>query len=202
MNESELKQYCLEHAGETLTAEAEALLKRNPELKRQVDQLVMVSKIISLKRYEQPHATCEQRCVNAVTARIEELQDASAWTKLTGWFADEQPAARWVYGMAALLICAVGISFALRENPVGTDMAAVPEVPVIQTDVAPEVVETLAEVTPVVVEPAEEVAIATADFPAFEKPLIVLQVNATNPQPSSRGMSFGPGPSVPVSFEY
>jgi len=202
MNESELKQYCLEHAGETLPAEAEALLKRDPGLKRQVDQLILVSKLISLKRYEQPHATCAERCVNAVTARIKEQQNASAWTRLTEWFADEQPAARWAYGMAALFICAVGISFALRENPVGAEVAAVPEVPVIQADVAPEVVEVLAEVTPPVSEPAENVAVATADFPAFEKPLIVLQVNATNPQPTSRGMSFGPGPSVPVSFEY
>lgn len=200
MNESELKQYCLEHAGETLPAEAEAFLKSNPEIKRQVDQLVFVSKLISLKKYEQPHATCALRCINAVNARIEEDRNASAWTRLGNWFADQHAAAQLSYGLAAMIICMVGLNFFMGSDQGGAEIATAPDVPTIESDAAPKVVETLAEVITPASEKIEEVAINTKEFPAFEKPLIVLQVSS-NPQPSS-GISFGGGASVPVSFEY
>jgi hypothetical protein len=50
-------------------------------------------------------------------------------------------------------------------------------------------------------EPTEvETQVADGDLPQFDKPLIVLRVD-TNHQPTQR-MSFGPGTSVPVSFDY
>jgi len=199
MNENELKTYCLEHAGETLPAEAEALLNRDPQLKKQVDQLILVSQLVSLKKYEQPHAACLNRCIQSVNARIEERRHGGLLVQVREWFDAETSAAQFAYAAAALLVCAVGIGFIVRGGSTEVVNVASQEAPTMQPAV-PEPVEMVVES----IHPAMEEQIAEVEreiYPAFDKPLIVLQVSS-NPQPSSPRMQFGPGSTVPVSFDY
>lgn len=193
MNENELKTYCLEHAGEQLPAEADALLQRNFELKRQVDQLIAVQRLMSLKRYEQPSDPSMIRCQRGIRKQIEQ-QPAGLWAKLQSWFAFEQPAM--VYGLAAIALALVS-SFVLMNRSdvagpvVATDTPVVVEPVVMTVDVPADIspIETYASVNP-------------ANFPAFDKPLIFLGPDTTNIQPTRSGMTIGGGQLVPVSFDY
>jgi len=200
MNENELKTYCLEHAGENLPAEAEALLSRDPQLKKQVDQLIMVSKLISLKQYEQPHPACIQRCIQSVNARIEAQRKGGLLVRMRDWFDLEESAGQLAYAAAALVVCAVGIGLVLRGGAQEGVTVASQESPVVQTQAVPEPVVMTVESIHTAVE--EQVATVEREiYPAFDKPLIVLQVSS-NPQPSSPRMQFGPGSTVPVRFDY
>lgn len=198
MNENELRTYCLEHAGETLPAEAEALLSRDPELKKQVDRLIAVSRLISLKKYEQPEPACLHRCIQSVNERIQERREGGLMVQIREWFAFEPYAGRLAYTAAALVVCAVGIGLFLRGGaPQGVNVAS-QENPVVRPEIIPEPVEMKVEtIAPAAV---EQIAEVNREIPAFEKPLIVLRVD-TNPQPS-RGISFGSPETVPVSFDY
>lgn len=192
MNENELKTYCLEHAGEQLPPEAAALLQRNPELKKQVDQLVAVRNLMSLKRHEQPSDFAIQRCQRGIHEQIVN-QPAGIWAKIQSWFEFEQPAM--AYGLAALALAVVGGLVAINrpasEAPVvAAEVPLVVEPVMMLADVPEEaVVETLAAIDP-------------APFPAFDKPLIFLGPDTTNIHPSRSGMTIGGGQLVPVSFEY
>jgi hypothetical protein len=192
MNENELKTYCLEHAGEQLPADAEAMLQRNPDLKRHVDQLIAVRNLISLKHYEQPSDVAMNRCMRGIHEQVVR-RPVGFWAKVQSWFEFEQPAM--AYGVAALALAVVGGLVALNrpaaEGPVvAVEAPVVMESVVMVADVPDEtVVETLASIEP------------TA-FPAFDKPLIFLGPDTTNIQPTRSGMTIGGGQIVPVSFDY
>jgi len=192
MNENELKTYCLEHAGEQLPPEAAALVQRNPDLKRQVDQLIAVQRLMSLKRYEQPSAASMSRCQRGIHEQIVN-QPAGIWAKLQSWFEFEQPAM--AYGLVAVALAVVGgwvaINRTATEGPVvAVEIPLTVEPVVMVADVPDETVaETLAAIEP-------------APFPAFDKPLIFLGPDTTNIQPTRPGMTIGGGQLVPVSFEY
>ena len=192
MNENELKTYCLEHAGENLPPEAAALLQRDAELKRQVDQLIAVRNLISLKRYEQPSDFAMNRCLRGIHEQIER-QPVGFWAKVQSWFEFEQPAL--AYSLAALALAVVGGLFVMNrpasEGPVIAAEAPVVMEPVMMVADVPDeaVVETLAAIEP-------------TPFPAFDKPLIFLGPDTTNIQPTRSGMTIGGGQLMPVSFEY
>lgn len=195
MNESELRTYCLEHAGEPMPAEAEALLRRDAELKRQVDRLVAVKNLMSLKNYEQPSAGSLDRCLRGVRAQI--AQPVSVWDRIREAFTFEQPAL--AYGVAALVLAVAGAAVVLnRGTPAGPAFVEqTPETTVESVVSEPVVV----SVEPVEPDPEPQVVVAET-FPAFDKPWIVLRTENTNIQPSRPGMSIGGGQVVPVSFEY
>jgi len=201
MNENELRTYCFEHAGEPLPAEAEALLNRDPQLKKQVEQLIMVSKLVSLKKYEQPHAACLNRCIQSVNARIEERRRGGILVRVREWFDVESPASSFAYAAAALLVCAAGVGLFVRAGHTERVMVAAQETAPIQSEAVPEPVVMVIESIQPAVEEEQIVAVERETYPAFDKPLIVLQVNS-NPQPSSPRMQFGPGTTVPVRFDY
>lgn len=198
MNESELRAYCLEHAGERLPAEAEALLARDPELKKQVDRLVAVSRLISLKKYEQPDADAARRCMTAVNRRILEREEAGLAARIREWFTFEQPVMAVAYAAAALVVCALGVGLLTNREPEAVSVA-VNEAPAVQPQQPlPEPVQMRMEP----VSPAVEAQIAEAvreNYAGFEKPLIVLRVDSN---PGTSRMSFGSDASVPVSFDY
>ncbi len=200
MNEHELKQYCLEHAGEDLSAEAEALLRRDPDLKRQVDRLVAVKNLVSLKRYEQPDPACLDRCLRGVREQVA-VRHESVWDRLVSLFEFERPAL--AYGMAALAVAVVGSAVVLNRG--GLDVPSIVQnAPQISEEsLTPEPVVFVAEaVQPEEPTIATEIASAESVFPAFNKPIIFLRTDNTNIQPSTPRMQINGGQVVPVSFEY
>jgi len=207
MNELELKTYCLEHAGETLPAEAEARMQRDPELKKQVERLILVKKIISLKQYEQPHPSCTLRCIRAVNARIEQDRQSPIQSRLREWFGFEQPAQRWAYGAAALLIGMVGAGLFVSGGSsdlvvAEADVSVPPPAAVMEISGEPDVVSVeLAMVPEAIAEEEQLAAVAPNIIPSSEKPLIMLRVGADFPAERGR-MKFGGEASTPVSFEY
>jgi len=201
MNESELRQYCLEHAGERLSADAEAYLAKNPEVRKQVEQLRTIKLLVSLKRHEQPAPGSLDRCLAGVHRELDQRQQAGWFARLVEWINDEQPVVAFAYASAALVVCAVGVSLFLRaapESAVVADAAPAAE-EAVPSQEKPVIFVRTAE--PIEMEPIEIANMDPDHYPALEKPLIILQVSS-NPQPSSPRMSFGGAMSVPVSFEY
>ncbi len=195
MNESELKTYCLEHAGETLPPDAQALLQRDPALQADVARLIAVRNLISLKRYEQPSDAAMERCLRAVSQQIR--QEPAGWaSRLRAWFVFEHPAL--AYGTAALALIAV-TALVLPRDPATAPLAVLDES--IPADVLPEPV-LLAVDEPDASDIAPTIAAAEAAFPNFDKPIIFLRSESTNLQPSVPRLQIGPGQVVPVSFEY
>jgi hypothetical protein len=192
VNDEQLKIYCREHAGETLTAEAEALLQRDPELKREVDQLIAIQKLMSLKRHEQPAIGSAERCARAVSDRIARDRQSSFAERFRAWFAYESPVPGYVYAATALVVAA-GLTLTLQQpgSPPAVAVMDPPE-PVIEpaTFARESVTET------------NETGIMTASTPAPEKPIIMLRVNADELIDTPRsGLTFGGDSSVPVSYE-
>lgn len=195
MNESELKVYCLEHAGETLPPEAQALLQRDPALQADVARLIAVRNLISLKRYEQPADTAMERCLLAVSRQIR--QEPEGWAaRLRSWFTVEHPAL--AYGTAALALVAV-TALVLPRGPATAPLAVFDEPA--PAEVLPEPV-LLAVDEPDGAEIEPTIAAAASTFPNFDKPIIFLRSESTNLQPSVPRMQIGPGQVVPVNFEY
>ena len=192
MKESELRQYCLEHAGEKLTPEAEALLAKDPELKEQVDQLAAVQKLISLKRYEQPSPDVLERCLTAVNEKIESKQKAGIVERLRDWVAYEPVAMQYGYATAAVILCivVVGLFLVVPTN----------KVQVAQQDDAPAAVPAAEEVAPVEAGLGQQLAVAAPTNEAINKPIIVMRVNSNQPA-NQRGMTIGGNQVMPVSFE-
>jgi RNA polymerase sigma factor (sigma-70 family) len=195
------KKYCLEHAGEPLPAEARALLLQDPELKRQVEQLVLVQKLISLKRHEQPDPAALPRCLQAVQARIGQREQVSLFARLREWFEFEAPAPAMAYGFAVAALLLVGAGVYVRG-------LTEPSAPVVAEVLPVETLELATELdpTPMVLafqdepELEENEPALAADMPSLDKPVIMLRVNAL--PPSGGRMSFGPDASTPVNFEY
>jgi len=195
MNESELKVYCLEHAGETLPPEAQALLQRDPALQADVARLVAVRNLISLKRYEQPADIAMERCLRAVSQQIR--QEPEGWvSRLRTWFTIEHPAL--AYSTAALALVAV-TALVFPRSPATAPLAALDENA--PAEVLPEPVLLAVEESDVA-DIAPTIAAAEAAFPNFDKPIIFLRSESTNLQPSVPRMQIGPGQVVPVNFEY
>jgi hypothetical protein len=195
MNESELKVYCLEHAGETLPPEAQALLQRDPALQADVARLVAVRNLVSLKRYEQPSSPAMERCLRAVGQQLR--QEPEGWaSRLRAWFTIEHPAL--AYGTAALALIAV-TALVLPRGPASAPVALLEEPT--PAEILPEPV-LLAVDEPDEADIAPTIAAAEAAFPNFDKPIIFLRSESTNLQPSVPRMQIGPGQVVPVSFEY
>lgn len=192
MNDEQLKTYCREHAGETMTAEAEALLQRDPELKREVDQLIAIQKLISLKRHEQPAIGSAERCARAVSERIARDRQLSLADRLRAWFTYESPLPGYAYAAAALALAA-GLTLALRQ-PLESPAVAVIETSEPVMEQAVFAAEPIAE--------TNEAAALASSVPAPEKPIIMLRVNADELIDTPRsGLTFGGDSSVPVSYE-
>lgn len=192
MNNEQLKTYCREHAGEPMTAEAEAVLQRDPELKREVDQLVAIQKLISLKRHEQPAIGSADRCARAVSERIALDRQAGLIHRLRAWFAYESPVPGYAYAAAALALAA-GLSLALRQ-PIDSPAVTAIESPEPVLERATFAAEPIAE--------TNETAALASSVPAPEKPIIMLRVNADELIDTPRsGLTFGGDSSVPVSYE-
>ncbi|HMP90350.1 MAG TPA: hypothetical protein PJ991_09110 [Kiritimatiellia bacterium] len=208
MNNEELKQYCLERAGEQLPLEAQTFLNKNPEVKTQVDRLIVIQKLIALKQYELPHPSSSIRCMEAVSARIEQSRNASIWAKLTEWVSDDNTGRQLAYGAAALVICVAGASVLLRGG--SADQALVQN-----TEIATPAVIELATEQPLVMAvtlkddfqdaaiPDKEMLVSVNPEPmaTADKPLIILRVDSTH-QPERGRLSFGGDASVPVRFDY
>jgi len=192
MNKNELKQFCLEHAGEDLPAEAKSFLDQNPAVKSEVDQLIAIRKILALKKYEQPDPRVLDRCISGVNARIENRRRASSWSRIREWFELHEQAPAPAYAAAALALVVTGSALFYSVGRSGH---------------APAIAEkSTAEIAPVVVaeSPAETNQSARemiADIPAAQKPIILLKVDRTGETGTGSPVTFGGDQSVPVSYE-
>lgn len=206
MNEAELKQYCLEHAGEPMSAEAHALMQRDPELKRHVDRLMVIQKLMSLKRHEIPHPSSLNRCLASVQARIEEHESGGWWARLRASWVFETPAP--AMAVAAVALVAIGLAFAWRPGADGSAAVAAIETapPVAQPEAVvllPELPDLLADIPAETEEQRDSntVELAAETIPTAEKPLIILRVDPAV-TPYGERIRFGVPDSTPVNFEY
>ncbi|HMO51962.1 MAG TPA: hypothetical protein PKE26_09985 [Kiritimatiellia bacterium] len=191
------KTYCLEHAGEPLPPEAQAVLLRDPELKKQVDGQLMVQRLMALKRYEQPHPGALARCRSDVMTRLENRGRMGWLARMREWLALDAPSPAVAYGLAVMVLVLVGAGAYMRMETSGPSITA--EVaPLSPPDVTPMIASTQDEAWPAAVEDA----LAAVEAPSLDKPVIMLRVDATSLTPGSGRLSFGTEASTPVSFEY
>jgi len=190
MNDSELRTFCREHAGEELPPEAIALLHRDPALRREVDQLVAVRRLMSLKSHERPMTGAADRCLRAVNQRIDAREQISIIDTIRSWFTYDTPSPALAYLAVALAIGVFGAVIARNGSlPESPSASAVKAEPVI----APVEVATILETN------LQEVA---AQATAIEKPVIMLRMPPhTIPDAPGGGLTFGGDASVPVSYE-
>lgn len=190
MNEAELKTFCREHAGEDMPPEAIALLARDPELRREVDQLIMVQRLMSLKTYEAPGPGSADRCIRAVQARIESREKLSLLETIRSWFTYDTPSPSFVYAAATLAVCVLGASMWIQSSGANKNV-------LVESTPDP-VLSPVALTTPV--ETNQQQMAATP--PVTEKPIIMLRVNSDAiTEAPGRGLTFGGDESVPVSYE-
>jgi len=208
MNNEDLKTYCLEHAGEEMTAEALAFLRHHPDLAREVEQLAAIQRLIGLKHYEQPAPGSAERCLRAVQARIEAHEQDTLGSRLRTWFTFASPSPAYAWGVAALALAVLGSVVFWRGDVNQAGTVAVLDAP--GTLLEP-VVRELALPEPDVLAPSmllaaeeptatNESLIATSE-PVIQKPIIMLRVSAEEFQSGRSGLTFGGDSSFPASYE-
>jgi len=182
MNCQEIQDYCLEYAGEKLRPDVEAHLATCAECRRANEQALLVCKLISLKKYEQPDPGFEGRSLDRIRNSIFEIEDRRhrRWDFLRIFETGPVPALR--YALAVAVLALTGLNFVSVQN-----------LPTLEAVVMDEPVP--------VFEPR---AVASADTnPAVEvdaAPPAPFLFASSNRQPGR--VQYGPGPSVPVSFGF
>lgn len=147
------------------------------DCRKAYEQTEIVRKLMSLKKFEQPGADFETRCVRNVMSRIREPEPrtVSLWDFLTGF----QPVFR--YAAAAAVVALVFLhEFSLTNLPV----------------VSP----TAMEVPPPAIERQAQPAPVRKPILLFENPAPPAMVYASNQTPSM--IQYGTTPSRLVNYEY
>ncbi len=131
--------------------------------------------LVSLKRYEQPDAGFEARCVAGVRRRIREREEAPAWRRLHLRLADDpMPLYRLAAAVAVVVILA-GAALVLSPAPqhAGSTAATMPEA-------------------------AEPLRLAVE---STTNPVTAISLTNVVPFPAG-GVQFGTGGSMPVGYDY
>ena len=189
MNNEELKKYCREHAGEDMSLEADALLKSDANLQREVDQQIAIQRLMALKRNELPQTGSAERCLRAVQGRIETKERLSVIETIRSWFTYDTPSPALVYAAATMVVLVLGAFVFMRGDIAGEPMLADTPEAVIQ---------------PVAMTPEVETnqSVVVVSEPVLQKPIIMLRVEADQiPESPRGGLTFGGDTSVPVSYE-
>src|SRR5690349_9859821 len=88
MNCQEIQRYCIEYAGETLRADIQQHLTVCGDCRQAHEKALLVCKLISLKKYEQPDPGFEARSLARIRSAIhemeEERQQGWSWASLFG----------------------------------------------------------------------------------------------------------------------
>lgn len=140
--------------------------------------------LMSLKRHEHPAAGFETRCLGAVRQRIAELdvleneRPTSIWERLFG-----APVSSVRYALATVLVLLIGLQ-----------VVSISEFPVVQPPAT-------AMSAPTPSAPAERFAAAT-NLPTDPGLRVMPMLLAGPSNAGSGGISYGPGPSMPVNYEY
>ncbi len=183
MNEQELISYCREHAGEDLPAECRDYLESHPDLRKEVDRLVLVAGLVSLKRYETPDPAAETRMSAAIRSAIRKTSSAPWWIRL--FDRSESPAFGLGFAAACLALAGLGVVLVMTPaNPPSLVEKALESPQAVEAQVA---------------EHSETQATNDLD-PAL--PVTVMQV-ASNTHPVRSGdIQYGTGLTIPVRYDY
>src|ERR1700690_47929 len=116
MNCKEIQRYCIEYAGEKLSAEVEQHLATCEACRRAHERAELVCKLISLKKYEQPDPGFEARSLARIRNSIQELEDnrSKGWRFLDIFGTGDVPVLR--YAMAAAVLLLTGLNFVSVQN--------------------------------------------------------------------------------------
>lgn len=198
MINAERKQWCLEHAGEPLTPDAEAYLKEHPEVRLEVERLALMAKLMSLKNHEEPAPQMETRCIARVQERIQSRRQRG-WLYRLEDALTLNPAPVWA-AAAALAVMGAGFWVTLHTAS-DTEVAAIPEVDAVTAPVSLAAVE---EARPSVVQTSPAVNVASADrvIPLNEKPILFLRMESNQLPLNSDQLIYGNGGTMPVRFDY
>lgn len=199
MNEQDWRRYCLEHAGEVLPPDAEALIQHDPALRREVERLVAVKRLVSLKRHEQPDQAALERCIRSFDERAALRGWPALQTRIRDWAAFNAPVPAMAWA-AAVLIMLAAASMVYVGNREAAPLAVSSDLPTNPPDSATPGV--FATTSPDSSETNEAANIASADTPTREKPLIILRLPSGELPRENGRASFGNEETVPVSFDY
>ncbi|MFH0908634.1 MAG: hypothetical protein V1929_07720 [bacterium] len=182
MNCKEIQDYCLAYAGEKLRPDVEAHLATCEACRKAHAQALLVCKLMSLKKYEQPDPGFEARSLARIRNSIYEIEEQRQrrWRFWEIFEAGPVPALR--YALAAAVLVLTGLNFVSMQNLPSLQ-------PVVMDEPAP-VFESRATLA-VDTNPPVEVQVA---------PFAPFLLASSNRQPGQ--VQYGPGPSVPVSFGF
>ena len=182
MNCQEIQDYCLEYAGEKLRPDVEAHLATCAACRKANEQALLVCKLISLKKYEQPDPGFEARSLDRIRNSIYEIEEKRQhrWSFLSIFETGPIPALR--YALAVAVLALTGLNFVSVQN--------LPTLPaVVMEEPAPVFEMSVAAAADT--NPAVEIELAPAAPFLFA---------SSNRQPGR--VQYGPGPSVPVSYGF
>ena len=161
----------------------------NPKNPRSPDdaQFRTVIQLMQLKRHEQPDAGFDARNAAAIRTRIAAGPERVSWgQRLWGLF-EQTPSPALRYSMVTALVALVGLNvLTLTLQP---DQATLPAV----TNDAPALAQTAAE--------PMQLAQTNLAPETYAKPVFVFEYPASNRSPRG-GLSIGPGPTVPVRYDF
>lgn len=185
MRANDLKRLILEGDEEDLTPDLLREIEAYPECRELLARTRTVRALIGLKRYEQPTLGAELRCRRAIirTLRLGDEDASREWSPFMA------PALR--YAGAALLLLLVASPLYIT-TPRTSDTPVAEE---LEEIAVPALLEAEREV------PVKPVLVATTNISGegLGQAVAISRPAISNPGPARA--TFGPGPSVPVSYE-
>ena len=182
MNCKEIQEYCLMYAGETLPPDVQAHLATCDACREANERALLVCKLISLKKYEQPDPGFEARSLARIRNSIYEIEEQRqrGWRFWEIFESGPIPALRYALAVAVLALT-------------GLNLVSVQNLPTLQSVVMDEPAPAYEPQTTLVQDtnpPANVNIVPSAPF----------LLASSNRQPGT--VQYGPGPSVPVSFGF
>jgi hypothetical protein len=188
VNCREIQEYCVACAGEEIPAEMKVHMASCKECRETYEAALTVARLVSLKKFEAPDPGFEARSLARIRTSLYAMEEERA----QGWsiwkLFDRQNVAAYRYAMAAMVLFVGGLYMvSLTSVPTVDPLAmqepaAVPEAPS-----AP---------------PAVELAPAPAnqDSNAAAIAAVPVLLAFSNARPGR--VEYGPGPSMPVRYDY
>jgi hypothetical protein len=154
-------------------------------MKPQDDAASEVTRLLRLKRYEQPDAGFDARVTAGIRTRIAALPERVSWgQRVWSWF-EQTPAPALRYAMVTALVALVGINV--------LTLSLIPE---------RDAVSRMTNEAPVIVQREDQPTAAPTNeaIETYAKPVFVFEYPASNLTPRG-GVQYGTGPTVPVRFD-
>ena len=145
-----------------------------------------VIQLIQLKRHEQPDPGFDARNAAAIRTRLAALPERAGWAQRLWGLFEQAPAPALRYGLLTALVALVGLN--VLNQSLSPNRATLPA---------------LTNQAPALAQAEEPVQLAQTNLApdSYAKPVFVFEYPSSNRSPRG-GLTIGPGPVMPVRYDY